>query len=101
MRMTQVDDIAARLRSHEAELRARGVLHLGIFGSVARGEERPDSDLDLLVAIDPQARVGLLQFVALGRHIEELVGRAVDLAEYDVLKPALRAEAFRDEVRVF
>ena len=99
--MAHVDDIAERLRRHEGELRARGVLHLGIFGSVARGEERPDSDLDLLVAIDPKARVGLLQFVALGRHIEELVGRPVDLAEYDILKPALQAEALKDELRVF
>ncbi|WP_448191710.1 nucleotidyltransferase family protein [Azospirillum sp. sgz301742] len=96
-----MDDITARLRKHEAELRARGVLHLGIFGSVARGEERPDSDLDLLVAIDPKARVGLLQFVALERHIEELIGCPVDLAEYDVLKPTFQAEALKDEVRVF
>lgn len=99
--MGQVDHIAARLLAHRDDLRARGVVRLGIFGSVARGDDQPDSDVDLLIALDPKARVGLLQFVSLGRHLSELVGRPVDLAEYDQLKSPLRAEALRDEVRVF
>jgi len=43
----------ATLRRHENDLRAQGVVHIAVFGSVARGENRPDSDLDILVEFEP------------------------------------------------
>lgn len=45
--------ILARLKEHEAELRRRGVARVALFGSAARGEARPDSDIDLMVDVDP------------------------------------------------
>ena len=46
------DEIIAKLRAHEQELRAAGVTSLALFGSTARGEQRPDSDIDVVVQFD-------------------------------------------------
>ena len=51
------DEIIARLRARKPEIRAKGVLHLALFGSRVRGDYRPDSDLDVLVDIDPTLRI--------------------------------------------
>jgi predicted nucleotidyltransferase len=53
------DDVIARLKEAEPALRARGIRSAAVFGSVARGEERPDSDIDILVEIDPDAPLRL------------------------------------------
>ena len=58
-----------------------------MFGSAARGEMRPDSDLDLLVDFKEDAHVGLLELSALRRELSSIAGRPVDLAA----KPALKA----------
>ena len=52
------EDIIARLRENEAALRARGVTHAALFGSRARGDAREDSDTDIMIEIDPDARIG-------------------------------------------
>jgi uncharacterized protein len=49
------DEIIARLKAHEAEIKAEGVVHLALFGSRARGDARPDSDLDVLIEFEPPA----------------------------------------------
>lgn len=46
-------DIITRLKAHEAALKARGVAHAALFGSVARGEQRGDSDIDIMIELDP------------------------------------------------
>ena len=56
-------EIIGRLRENEAAPRARGVAHAAVFGSRARGDERPDSDTDIMVEIDPDAGVGVWEFV--------------------------------------
>ena len=74
-----------------------GVSSLALFGSVARGDARPDSDVDVLVEF--RQPIGLLRFGALQAELEDLIGRRVDLVEPDALHPALRdgilAEALR------
>ena len=47
------DEIIRTLNEREADLRAHGVMHAALFGSVARDEQRPDSDIDILVDLDP------------------------------------------------
>jgi predicted nucleotidyltransferase len=51
------DEVIRRLKEREPDLRARGVVHAALFGSVARGEERPDSDIDIMVKIAPDSHM--------------------------------------------
>jgi predicted nucleotidyltransferase len=78
----------AILNQHRAELSAMGVKSLRLFGSVVRGEARPESDIDIIVEFcNP---VGLLAFVRLKHRLTEMLGTPVDLVTPDALKPALR-----------
>lgn len=95
------EHVIATLRAHEAELRAAGIQHLSIFGSVARGEAVSDSDVDLLAKLDPAARIDLFRLTGLERRIAELLGYPVDLLPEPVEKPRLRANIERDRRLAF
>ena len=70
--------------------RRHQVRELALFGSAARGEMRPDSDIDLLVDFLPDARPGLLGLSAMMRELAAMLGRRVDLAVKPALKPLIR-----------
>ena len=72
------------------------VLKAWLFGSYARGEEREDSDVDLLVKFDRSLPIGLLAYVRMHRELEETLGRKVDLVEDGTLRPAAQRTASRD-----
>ena len=72
------------------------VRELSVFGSAARGEMRPDSDVDLLVDFLPQARPSLLSLSAMMREFSALLGRRVDLAVKPALKPLVRVEVLSE-----
>jgi predicted nucleotidyltransferase len=93
--------VIATLRAHAAELRAAGVRTLSLFGSVARGDAGPDSDIDLLAEFDPAARMDLIRLAGLERELSALLGRAVQILSEPVEKPRLRANIARDRVRAF
>lgn len=95
------DTILQRLRAHEPELRTLGVRHLSLFGSVARGEARRGSDVDLAAELDPRHRVGLFRFAAMRERIEALLGAPVDLIAEPIERQALAERVARDRVRVF
>lgn len=95
------ETIVATLRAHTEELRAAGIRHLSLFGSMARGEARPDSDIDLAAELDPAARIGLFRLTALERRLSELLRRKVDLLPEPVRKERLRLNIDRDRQRVF
>jgi hypothetical protein len=95
------DDVIAILRAHEAELRAAGIRRLSLFGSVARGDAGPDSDVDLAVELDREARIGLFKLIELEERIGELVGRKVDLLPEPVEKLRLRRNIDRDRKLAF
>lgn len=76
------------LRNHEAELRGMGVLSLSLFGSTARGDARPDSDVDLLAEL--AETVGYVEFVRIAERLELLLGRSVDLVPRGALRASLR-----------
>jgi predicted nucleotidyltransferase len=95
------ENALATLRRNEAALRARGVCHAALFGSVARGENRPDSDIDILVEFDPAAHVTVFDYVGLKDFIVGLFEGPVDVVDRDALKPHLRRPCAQDAVYAF
>jgi predicted nucleotidyltransferase len=75
------------LRRSETALRARGVRRAALFGSVARGENRPGSDIDIMVEIDPDAHITVFDYVGLKEYIAGLFDGPVDVVSRDSLKP--------------
>ena len=91
------DEALALLRAHMDELRALGVLEISIFGSVARGEAGPDSDVDVLVELGPG--IGLFQYIGIRDRLAEILGRPVDMATPDGLKPRIKDRILSEAVR--
>ena len=89
------------LREYQPELRRRGVLHAAIFGSVARGEAGEESDVDILIELDPECPMGVFAYASLQCYIKELVGEATDVVNRSTLKPLLRDAILRDAVDAF
>ena len=73
------DEAIRILEAHEAELRAQGVTRLALFGSTARGEARPDSDVDVLVEIDWQQPFSLIEWAGLELYLRDLLDRRVEV----------------------
>jgi uncharacterized protein len=93
--------VIARLKAHEAELRALGIEQLSLFGSVARGEAGPESDVDLAATFDRAKRIGLFEYGGIAHRLEQLVGTRVDLVSEPIRKERFRARVDRDRVLVF
>jgi len=95
------DDVIARLKEAEPALRARGIRHAAVFGSVARGEERPDSDIDILVDLDPAARLTIYDYVGIKEYVAELFGGGVDVVSHGGLKPYIKPRVTAEAVYAF
>ena len=79
-------------------LKKNSVTKAGIFGSYARGEQKKDSDVDLLVEISKP--ISLLDFSGLKIELEEALGKKVDLVEYEVIKPLIKKRILKEEIRI-
>ncbi|MBI4337511.1 MAG: nucleotidyltransferase family protein [Chloroflexi bacterium] len=88
----------AILQAHQEELRGMGVRSLAIFGSVARDQARPDSDIDLLVELDGRP-IGLFAFIGIQEYLESILQGKVDLVTADALHPRLRDRILGEAVR--
>lgn len=95
------DTILARLRAHEAELKAMGIKRLSLFGSVARGEAGEGSDVDLAAEFDPAAEVGMFKYGAISKRLHDLLPGSVDLIGEPARSLLMQAEIDRDRVRVY
>jgi predicted nucleotidyltransferase len=95
------EDIIARLRENEAALRARGVAHAALFGSRARRDNRPDSDIDIMIETESGVLQDVYSYVALKSYIAELFEEPVDVVDHDFLKPLVRPPAEDDAVYAF
>jgi len=95
----------AILREHEPELRAAGVEHLSIFGSVARGEAKSSSDVDVVVRLTPEAKQGGFAYFGrlddLTRRLEEILGCSVDVIAEPVRQERLRKNIEREATLAF
>ncbi|AKG24942.1 nucleotidyltransferase family protein [Calothrix sp. 336/3] len=92
-----MDEILKAYREEILRIAAKyGAYNIRVFGSVARGEARPDSDVDFLVELEPQRT--LLDQIALMQSLEELLGRKVDVTEPETLHELIRDKVLREAV---
>lgn len=89
------------LRRFEPDLRIRGVQRAAIFGSIAREESRHDSDLDIMIEIDPAAHLTVFEYVGIKDYIAGLFDGRVDIVNRDALKPYIRPAALADAIYAF
>jgi predicted nucleotidyltransferase len=95
------EEIIDRLRENEAALRERGVAHAALFGSRARGDQRPESDTDVMIEFDPAARVTVFDYAGLKDYVAALFDGCVDVVNRDGLKPYLKPAATSDAIYAF
>jgi len=95
------EEVVARLREHELELRAAGVVRLSLFGSTVRGDRHTDSDIDLLAAFDRTRRISLLDVAGIELQLTELLGQRVELVEEGTLKPRVQKSVEAEALRAF
>jgi predicted nucleotidyltransferase len=95
------EQVIATLRAHEPELRSAGIVRLSLFGSVARGDATPQSDVDLMAEFDAAKKFTVLGRVHLENQIADMLGTKVDLAHTRMLRDGIREQAAREAVLVF
>ncbi|WP_297488966.1 nucleotidyltransferase family protein [Thermococcus sp.] len=94
-RVKTLQDVQEVLQAHKEELRKRyGVKRIGVFGSYSRGEQREDSDVDVLVEFEKP--VGLIDFVRLREYLESLLGVKVDLVTKRALKKRIKERVLQE-----
>ena len=96
-----LDRVLRTLRDRQSELRRLGVEHLSVFGSMARGEAEADSDVDLLVDLDPKLRIDIFDLNDIAARIEGYLDAEVDLIRRHRIAGEFRERALRDEIVVF
>jgi predicted nucleotidyltransferase len=94
------DDVIRKLLAHEAELRAQGISHVYLFGSVARGEADEKSDVDLFYDYE-NPRFNLFDIVRVQDRLAEILGRKVDALTRDSVHRRIREEIEAEAVQVF
>ena len=90
-----------RLRGIQDFFLNEPVLKAWLFGSFSRMEERPDSDIDILVDLDHSSPIGLLQYAGMANALESKLGRKVDLVAEGSIKPFARESVEQDKVLVY
>jgi predicted nucleotidyltransferase len=98
------EDVLQVLRDHEAELREQGVIHAALFGSLARGEAGPKSDIDVAILFAPEAPITLWDYAGLKRRVSGMLkvfSRKVDVIDLDGMSPVVRPSVERDAIYAF
>ncbi len=95
------EQVIQTLKSHEATLRGRGIRRAALFGSVARGDSRSNSDIDVFVELDPAAKISAFDYADIVGYIQSLFPEPVDVSNREMLKSHVRPSAERDAVPIF
>jgi predicted nucleotidyltransferase len=95
------DQVIAKLREHEPELKAAGIVRLAVFGSVARGDNSVGSDVDLLADFDKSKHYTLLTLGRLESRLADLLGTRVDLSSPEWLKDSIKSKVLREAISAF
>jgi predicted nucleotidyltransferase len=95
------DDAIIQLKAHADSVREMGATSPYLFGSTARDDARPDSDLDLFIDYDPESRFNGFDLVGIKLFLEDRLGTTVDVTTRDSLHPRLRERIERSAVKVF
>jgi predicted nucleotidyltransferase len=93
--------VIARLREYQQELKAAGIVRLSLFGSVARGDQSLESDVDLVAEFDPAKQFSLLELVGLENRLADILGARVELTPARTLKDPIRGRVAREAVHAF
>jgi uncharacterized protein len=100
VRAMQRDEVIAKLKQHEADLRRLGVEHLYLFGSTARDEAREDSDVDLFFDYE-RGKLGLFELMDVKEETSRILGRKADIMTRDSLHKVLRSRIEASALQVF
>jgi predicted nucleotidyltransferase len=95
------EEIIAKIRSSAPALRAEGVTKLAIFGSRAREDARQDSDLDILIEVDPHAKFSLLTLVGVEHIVRDATGLQTQASMRRSLDPRMAERIADDIIEVF
>ena len=96
-----MDQVIATLREYEPELQGSGILHLDLFGSKARGDDSPQSDVDLIADFDRAKKLSLIGRVHLQNRLTDILGVKVDLSDGRTLRPDVLERARQESILVF
>jgi len=99
--MPTKEQVLATLKAHQAELESEGVQHIALFGSLARGENTPESDIDLFVDLRDDFRGGVWQYTGIILKIQDLFDTKIDVANRRSLTPRIKPAAERDALYAF
>jgi uncharacterized protein len=94
------DDAIARIKQIEPAIRTLGASGLYLFGSTARNEAKPTSDVDIFIDKDPTKPFGLVVFFDIEEILESALGAKVDFTTRDALHPVLKADIERSAIRI-
>ncbi|CCQ49110.1 MULTISPECIES: nucleotidyltransferase family protein [Crocosphaera] len=93
------DEVLKIISEHREQLEKLGVKSLLLFGSVARDEAGPDSDVDFLVELNGE--MGLFEFIKIRLYLEDILNCSVDLGTEDALRENLREPVLKDVINAF
>jgi predicted nucleotidyltransferase len=99
--LAERERVIAAIRAHERKLRTLGVARLWLFGSLARGDARPDSDVDVLISVPPSRKFSLLDLAEVRVELCELLGRDTDVVIREDALPRFSETIADDLAEVF
>jgi uncharacterized protein len=95
------DELISELRAQRQVFARKGVIHMTLFGSRARGDNRPDSDVDLMIEVDPDRKFSLVELSGVGLAVQDHFGLPASVVMRRSAKPAMLAAADRDGIPLF